>query len=52
MKTLSPSNIITAGWMKGPPNWEQGSELGWMIYANKESPDMIPVFIVKRKEKS
>ncbi|MEE8113078.1 MAG: hypothetical protein V3T23_01865 [Nitrososphaerales archaeon] len=51
MKTLSPSNIITAGWMKKGPQWVQGSELGWFVYANKEEPDMVPVFIVKRKEK-
>jgi len=50
MKTLSPSLIITAGWMKKGPQMDQ-AELGWFTYANKEEPDMIPVFIVKRKEK-
>lgn len=52
MKTLNPSNIITAGWMKKGPQWDQDQELGWFIYTNQEDPSMIPVFIVKRKEKS
>jgi hypothetical protein len=52
MKTPNPYNIITTGWMKKDPQWDQGQELGWMIHANQEEPNMIPVFIIKRKEKS